>query len=547
MGSQRDSLLDEARRAYDARAWVDAFGLLSRIDQAAPLAAADLERLAIAAAMAGRDDVMLAVMERLHQQSLDTGRTEEAARAAFWLGLRLVSMGEAGRAAGWLQRAQRLVDSLDSECVVGGYLLLPAIHQKLAQGDFAGAIAGAEAAVRVAERFGDRDLAAFARTLYGRALIRDGRVAEGLTFLDEAMLDASSSDLSPIITGLVYCSVIATCCQVYAMDRAREWTAALSTWCESQPQLAAFEGSCMVHRSEIMQVNGEWPAAIAEARGAARRLDTSTDREAAAAARYQEGEIHRLRGAFSAAEEAYREASRLGREPQPGLALLRLAQGRVSQAAAAIGQAVGARTNPLELARLLPAYVEIMVAAGALEDAAQGCRQLDRIAEHFDTELLCAMAAHARGTLTLARGEARAALSPLREAFSTWHRASAPYIAARIRLQIAEACRQLGDEDGAALEQDAARAVFEELGAAPDLAALEGSGHTEKPDRPHGLTPREIEVLRLLAEGKTNRAIAAELRLSAKTVDRHVGNIFNKLDVSSRAAATACAYRHALL
>lgn len=546
MEPDRERCLRQAREAYAQSAWDDAFGLFSEADGVAGLEPDDMQSLAMSAALTARDDAMLAACERMHQMHLEAGRSEEAARAAFWVGFRLFSLGETGRAGAWIQRAQRLLAGLQRQCVVDGYLMLPEIYQRHMQGDFGSAAAQAEIAAAIGERFGDPDLAAFSRNLHGKALIHSGRVREGLVLLDEAMLAAANDELMPIFTGLVYCSTIAACCQIYAMDRAREWTEALAAWCEARPQLAIFNGICMVHRAEIMQINGEWPRAIAEARNAQRRLEAPADSKTAAAACYQEGEIQRLRGEFAAAEDSYRKASRLGQEPQPGLALLRLAQGRTEQAAAAIRQVTGATSNPLDLARLLPGFVEIMLAADAREEAAEGCRRLDAIANQFGTELLAAMAAHARGSLDLAAGDAQAALAPLRSAFSVWHKAGAPYICARIRVLIADACRVLGDDDGAALELDAARAVFEELGAAPDLSALPGNAKM-RAGSSGGLTHREVEVLRLVADGKTNRVIARELQLSAKTVDRHLENIFNKLDVSSRAAATACAYRQRLL
>lgn len=548
MNDGLDRLLDDARSAYRRQAWRDAYELFFRADRAAGLEPEDLESLAWSAALSGRDGDLLSALERLHQCHADAGRHEQAARAAFWSGFRLFSLGEIGRATAWLQRAQRTLERMGGEeCVLEGYLLLPVAHRHLGGGDYETAHAVASTAVEIGERFADSDLVAFARTLQGRALVRQGRIPEGLALLDEAMLAASNGEIAPLITGLVYCTMIATCCQVYAMARAREWTAALARWCDAQPQLSAFSGICMVHRAEIMQLNGAWPEAVAEAEGALRHLVETADRDATAAAYYQQGEIHRLRGEFDAAEEAYREASRVGREPQPGLALLRLAQGRNDQAAAAITRVLGMSAEPLRRAQFLPSFVEIMLATGAVDAAASAADELDEIARRFDTEVLGAMTAEARGAVNLARGDARAALVELRRAFSTWQKVDAPYIAARLRVLIARACRELGDEDGAVLELDAAEAVFERLDAGPNLAALAAIRSTGKDRRPHGLTQRELQVLRLLAAGHTNRAIGETLGLSAKTIDRHVENIFNKLDVSSRTAATAYAYKERLL
>jgi DNA-binding NarL/FixJ family response regulator len=539
---------ERGRAAYAMRSWDDAFAALSAADSVAPLPAEDLQRLAWSAALSGRDAEMLQALERLYQLQLDAGQTKGAANAAFWLGFRLFALGEAGRASGWLARCQRLAEAEQGGCVEQGYLLLPAAQRSLMGGEPAAAQQTALRAAAIGERFGDPDLVAFGRSLQGRALLRLGRVHEGFSLLDEAMLAATRGELSPIVTGLLYCSMIACCQQLYALDRAREWTAALADWCKAQPQLVSFAGTCLVHRSEIMQLGGAWPEAIEEAQRCAERSARGLDTDATANALYQQAEIRRLRGELGAAEEAYRQASQLGREPQPGLALLRLAQGQTEAAASAIRRALAGPTDPLQRTRFLPAYVEIMLAAGALDEARSGCAELEQIAAGYQTDVLAAIAAHARGALALAQGDAQAALEPLRRAFVVWQQLGAPYIAARMRVLLGRAYAALGDRDGAELELAAAREVFERLGAALDLAGLD----VQQPERPvatatHGLSARELQVLRLVAAGKTNKAIAAELFLSEKTVDRHVSNIFGKLDVSSRAAATAFAYEHGLV
>jgi DNA-binding CsgD family transcriptional regulator len=310
--------------------------------------------------------------------------------------------------------------------------------------------------------------------------------------------------------------------------------------------MVAFTGVCRVHRAEIMQLQGAWRDAIEEARRARERAE-GVNQQALAAAFYQQAEVHRLRGEFAAAERAYRSASQWGAEPQPGLALLRLGQGRTDAAAAALRRALSATTDRLQRTRLLPAYIEIMLAAGDIQEARGACRELADVSESIDTGVLGAMTAHACGAVDLADGDARAALGSLRRAFEVWQRIEAPYLAARVRVLAGLACRALGDREGASLELDAARAVFEQLGAAPDLARIDSLTRDAASGQRHGLTPRELQVLRLVAAGKTNKAIAAELCLSEKTVDRHVSNIFTKLDVPSRAAATAFAYEHKLI
>ncbi len=539
--------LARGREAYARREWRDAYEQLSRADEAAPLGGDDLERLAWSAALLGRDDAMLSVMERTWQAHLDAGRTLRAARLAFWIGFRLFGLGEHGRAGGWLGRSAQLVEREGGDTPERGYLLLPEAHRRLGSGDPDGAREIAHEAAETGDRLGDVDLATLARSIEGRALLRMGRHDEGLAVLDLAMLPATRDGLSPVVTGLVYCSVIDCCRSVYALARAQEWTAVLAEWCDAQPQLATFTGTCRVHRSEILQLRGDWPAATDEVRRAVERFSGYDAADAAGATLYQKAELHRLRGEHAEAEEAYREASRHGREPQPGLALLRLAQGKLDAAAAAIRQVTAATEDPLARTRFLPAAVEILLAAGDREGARAAAADLEAIAGPVRNEVLDAMAAHARGALRLADGDPRGAVEPLRAAFATWQHVGAPYLAARVRVLIGGACRQLGDADGAGLEHDAARAVFRDLGAATDLARVDALAGDAARERPFGLTPRELEVLRLVASGKTNRAISEALHLSEKTVDRHVSNIFNKLDVSTRAAATAFAYRHRLV
>jgi DNA-binding CsgD family transcriptional regulator len=540
--------LERGRAAYARRAWEEAFVALSLADAGGPLAAPDLERLAWAAELNGRHHEFLVLLERLYGAHLDAGAGLLAARAAFWISLRLFPLGEVGRANGWLARAQRLVEREGADCVERGYLCLPAVQRCFAAEEWQAAFDSAVSAAEIGDRFGDRDLAAFARGLQGRGLLRLGRVREGLRLLDEVMLAATKDELSPVVTGLVYCMAIASCQQAYVLDRAREWTHALAHWCEAQPQLATFNGACLAHRAEVKQLAGAWSEAIEEARRASDDSAQAVDAHASADALYQQAEIHRLRGEAAAAEEAYRAASQLGREPQPGLALLRLGQGKRDAAASGIRRALGSTADPLARARLLPATVEILLAAGERGEARAAAEELEAIAARFDTDVLAAMAAHARGAVELAGGAASAALGPLRRAFAAWHQIGAPYLAARVRVLVALACRALGDRDGTALELDAARAVFDRLGAAPDLARAVALLAEEAPrGRPNGLTARELEVLRLVAAGKTNKAIAKQLFLSEKTVDRHVSNIFTKIDVSSRAAATAYAYEHELV
>lgn len=538
--------LEHGRRSYATQAWSDAYSSLSGADQETSLEGRDLELLATSAYMLGRDDEWMRILERAHQASLEAGDKLHAARCAFWIGIQLARGGEMGPATGWLGRAQRLVESEQRECVERGYLLMPRVFQHQAAGDYEAAAAVAGEAVEIGERFDDTDLFALAVHTQGEMLIRHGRVQEGFGLLDEAMVAATAGELSPVVTGIVYCGVILVCQEVFDLRRAREWTEALTQWCDRQPDLMAFTGRCLVHRAEIMQLRGSWADALAEAARASVRFEQAMNRAAAAQASYRQGEVKRLVGEFAAAEEAYRGSSRFGWEPQPGLALLRLAQGKNDAAAAAIRRAIGEATDPLRRASLLPAYVEIMLAAGETAEARNASGELDRISHIYESGMLAALAAHASGAVELADGSANDALVALRRAWQLWEELEVPYEAARARELISLACRTLGDEDGAALELDAARLTFEELGAASDLARLGrlaggGGGDT------YGLSSRELEVLRLVAAGKSNREVANELVICEHTVARHVQNIFTKLDVSSRAAAGAFAFQHQLV
>ncbi len=535
--------LERGRECYTRREWGSAYDAFLRADKASGLQADDLERLATAAYLTGRDVEFQRILERLHRVHVDAGASRRAARCAFWLGLTLLFRGETGQSHAWTARGVRLIQ--DDDCVERGYLILPAASEQLEEGQVEAGHDAAVEAVAIGERFGDADLTAAARHLQGRALIRTGEILAGLKHLDEAMLPVVAGELSPIMTGLLYCSVIDSCREVYALGRAREWTSAFSRVCEAQPEMVAFSGICLVHRAEILQFQGAWSDALIEAARACERA-RHADRKPPGAALYRQAEIHRLCGAFGRAEDAYRAASELGYEPQPGLALLRLAQGRADAASAAIRRLMGVTGDQLRRARLLPAYLEIMLAIGELESARSARDELRNLAQAFDTDVLRAVAAQADGALALADGSPQAALTPLRAAFELWERLNAPYEAARVRVLMGLACRALGDEDAAALEHQVAQSVFERLGAQPDLARLDAPIPTS-PQPAHRLTARELDVLRLIASGRTNKEIADALCLSERTIDRHVSNILCKLDVPSRAAATAYACNHKLL
>jgi ATP/maltotriose-dependent transcriptional regulator MalT len=534
------------RESYTRRAWSEAYEQLAGADEAKPLATEDLELLATTAFMLGRDDEYLALLERAHHAHLEAGEPLPAVRNAIWIGLTLFTRGEVGPGGGWIGRAQRLLEREPGDFVERGYLLMPLAFQHEATGDFESGAAVAAEAAAIAERFGDADGFALATHGQGAMLIKAGRVREGLALLDEAMVAVTAHELSPIATGIVYCGVILACQEVYDVGRAREWTAALTRWCDGQPDVLAFTGRCLVHRAEILQLNGDWPYALEEAQRARQRFIDTRNEGRVGLALYREAELQRLLGEFEDAENAYREASRYGWEPQPGLAQLRLAQGRVEAALATIRRVVDEATEPLARVGLLPAYVEIMLAAGEIEAARRASLELDQLAERYESAMLTGMVAFARGAVLLAEADAHGALAALRRAADTWQQLEAPYEFARTRELVGLACRALGDDDAALLELDAARTAFEQLRAQPDVARV--AAHLAPEHRSsHGLTPRELDVLRLVASGRSNKQIATELVVSEHTVARHVQNIFAKLDVSSRTAAASFAFEHQLV
>jgi ATP/maltotriose-dependent transcriptional regulator MalT len=535
-------LLAQARRAIDQRSWLEAREAFARADRSHPLEAEDLGLWATAQLMLAEDEAAIVTLERAHYGYLERGETVPAARAAIWIGMNLAYSGAVGPASGWLGRAQRLVDQEPGESAEQGYLLLPLVFRHEAAGEYEEAAAVAGQAAAVGQRFGDADLLALAVHAQGQMLVMAGQVRPGMALLDEAMVAVTRDEPMPFVVGIVYCGVILACQAVFEVGRAREWTQALTVWVAGQRDVVAFTGRCLVHRAEILQLGGAWPDALNEARLASRRF-VETGNPAAGLAHYRQGEVLRLLGRFDAAEAAYRDASRMGWEPQPGLAQLRLAQGRVDLALVAIRRASAEIGEPLKRAALLPAHIEISLAAGELNDARAACAELHSLAARYESRMLTAMVAHAEGATSLAEGDAGSALAHLRAAQHVWIELDAPYEVARTRALLSAACAALGDGEAAALEREAACETFRKLEAAPDLARLDGV-----PTEPaHGLSARELEVLRLLARGKTNREIAAVLVISEHTVARHVQNIYAKLRVASRAAATAFAFEHDLV
>jgi DNA-binding CsgD family transcriptional regulator len=536
--------LGRARKSFEQRAWADAYGLFKAADREDPLGPEDLERLATTAYLMGRDDETEASWARAHQAFLDRGDREGAARSAGWLAFGLLHRGARAPASGWLARAEHILDEAQLDSVVRGYLLIPAAIQRIVQGDPAAGHATFNQAAQIAKRFGDRDLASIACHGRGRALIRIGSIAEGVALLDEAMVALIAGDVSPMVAGDTYCSLLEGCQEIFDLRRAYEWTTSLARWCATQPDLVRYRGECLLYRAEVMQLRGHWNEAAQDAQDACELL---TSRSAAGAAFYRLGEIHRLRGEFAKAEAAYTRANERGRQPQPGLSLLRLAQGQVEVAAGSIRNVLLDTRPQATRARILAAAVDILLDAGDLEQARAAATELADIAHSLDAQLLCATSAHATGAVLLAEGDIARASMSLRQACDLWRELEMPYEEAQTCLLLAAICERRADHDGRRLELENAQRLFKQLNAEPCLARIAERASTDAPHAIGSLSARELQVLRQLAAGKTNRDIAEELFISEKTVARHVSNIFDKAGVSSRAGATAWAYQRNLI
>jgi DNA-binding CsgD family transcriptional regulator len=536
-----------AGEALSRHAWADAFAILSNGDRRHPLAPDDLEALAVAAHMIGKDLESDDLWARAHHAWLSGGDVPRAVRCAFWLGVDLVVSGQWAQSAGWLARGRRLLQMKQQSSVEEGYLLALEGLQSYLTGDAVHANAVAEEALTFATRFRDPDLLAFALVTMGESLIRLGEADEGIRLLDEAMIAVTAGEVSPIASGLAYCAVIAACQEIFDLRRAREWTAEMSRWCAAQQEQVPYRGVCLAHRVEIMRLQGDWADAVDEANQACQWLGSLPAVRSVDAAYYQLAELHRLRGEYGEAEQAYRKASGFGHTAQPGLALLLLAAGDTGAAERAIRTALDGARDQGTRCRILPAFVEVMLAAGAIELARTAAMELAAVAEKLQAPLLIAVSEHMTGAVLLAAGEARSAQAVLGHAVTTFRELDAPYDAARARLLIGLACRETGDEVTARLEIEAALSLFRELGAAPDLLRAEELALKATTRTASLLTSRELEVLRHVAVGKSNRAIADDLFLSEKTVARHISKIFVKLGVTSRSAATAYAHQHDLV
>ena len=448
------------------------------------------------------------------------------------------------RGNGWMTRATGLAQEAGEDCPVVGYLRISEGQQLMGSGEPVLAANACLEAKAIGERLGDADLAALGTMGCGRALLEQGRFDEGMRYLDEAMLAVTMGEVSPMKAGIIYCAVIEGCQRIFDLGRAREWTDSLTRWCESQPDLVPFRGPCQVYRAELRQLRGDWAGAVEEAAEAERWLAGPPRQPAVALAYYRQGELHRLTGALSDADDAYRRAEECGFRPEPGRALLRSAQAKPDAAMAAIQHALFEEPEPLSRARLLPAAVEIFLNARNESAAREVCDELVELASRFPSAWLNASCAQTQGMVLLAADSPGEAAKALRHSVVRWQELDFPYELARAQALLAEAARKSGDSETAVAQLAAARRTMMQLGARGDVRWIDRSLFG---DASSGLTPRELEVLRLVARGMTNRGIAGALTLSEKTVANHVGNILGKLGLTSRAAATAFAHEHDLL
>ena len=532
---------DAARSALDGREWGLAYRLLTQRAAGGPLGVDELDWLATAAYLTGRDEEAFDRWADAHQACLSAGDTRRAARLGLQLSYGLGFKGDIARSSGWVTRVRRVLDEETGDCVEHGYLeYATGMCRIFEDGDIAGARDSFARATKIADRFRDRELRTLSLLGEGRCLIYLGELAEGLSLLDEAMVSVEAGEVSPVVAGDAYCTVIDGCHEVFDVRRCEVWTDSFTRWCEAQPDLVLYRGNCLLHGAELLQLHGKWDEGVTFARQACARLAEPVNFLALGGAQYVEAELHRLRGDFDDAERAYERAHQAGCDPHPGLALLRLAQGRPDVAEAAARRALAQAEGAIPRARVLGPCAEILLAAGDVDGARAALDELATVAGELGSPWLRAQTEQLTGALRLVEGDCAGALVSLRRALTGWRELDAPYDAARTRLLIAEACEAVDDHDGAAMERRAAGATFHQLG------AVSGVRLNRAPVRPGGLSEREVEVLVLVARGHTNRSIAEELFISEKTVTSHLTHIFTKLGVSSRAAATAYAYERGL-
>jgi DNA-binding CsgD family transcriptional regulator len=528
--------------------WTEIYEKLSKANKKGDVKPQETEKLALGAYLIGKDVESFKIMEQAHQGYLNLEKKEQASRCAFWLGFMLMMAGERARGSGWMAKGERILNHEKvPDCSEKGLFLIPKALGALNSGNAAKAHELFEQAANIGEQFGDVDLIAIGRLGHGQALIDKGNVSQGLKLLDETMILVDTESLFPVANGIIYCAVIETCRKVWDLKRAHEWTSALTRWCEVQPDIVPFRGQCLIRRAEIIQFHGEWHKALKESKIACDLLTRPPGEPASGEAFYRQAELLRLLGNFEHAEYCYNEAAKWGRNPQPGLALLRLMQGHKNLAETSISNTLSETKDKKKRSELLPAVVSIMIAVDQTDKAVEATNELKRIANSFEAPYLYGISSFCQGIVCLSQNSAQVALKHLQSALKIWNSLHLPYESARTRVLKGLVYRKLNDIDSANVHFAAARWTFEQLKAKPDLERINQILIKTKHHDTKGLTLRELQVLRRLASGKTNKKIAAELFISERTVDRHVSNIFNKLAVSSRVEATAFAIKNKIL
>ncbi|HLM06191.1 MAG TPA: helix-turn-helix transcriptional regulator [Blastococcus sp.] len=535
----------EARALFAASSWRQCVERLTAADAEEPLDGEGLLLLGQAAYLIGEDQRSATAFGRAYHRFLDAGNVRAATRSAAWASLTLENAREPVRSRAWAARAEQLVEEHRLGGAEAAWMVAYRAHDQFADQRLDEALSTARDGERLGLAAGDPDAVVLSRLTVAFVHLVRGERPEAVRVLDEVMLAVSSDETSPVVVGMTYCISVAACVRLRDVVRARAWTATLDRWCAARPDLVAYRGTCLVHRAQMSALGGDWALALGEAATAQSLLEGT----AAGLAAYQLGELHRLMGDDADAEDAYRRANALGVQPEPGLSLLRTAQGRPEVAARTLRRLCAEPRPPEDRAELLAARAEAELAVGDVDSALVTAGELSDIAGALTTPLLCGLADQAQGAVLLAADRPDEALRAVQRAQARWGELDMPHACAQSRVLAGRCLRVLGDDESAALEFEAARECFERLGAAPDLSRVDGPTGAGRPalETPGGLTDREIEVVRLVAAGHTNRAIAGLLFLSEKTVARHLANVYAKLDVPSRAAATAYAYDHGLV
>ncbi|RHW24598.1 LuxR family transcriptional regulator [Nocardioides immobilis] len=504
--------LGRALAARDRRDFAAAYDELVVLRGSGSLDAEGLYALGDAAWWLGLIRETLEICEECHERFLEEGRLDRAAMVALESGFHWMMRGEPEVGSGWLSRARRLLDG-QPPSIGHGFLLWMDAQVRFASGDIEGARSGAVALEQLAADLEEPALACFGLALQGVMTIRGGDTARGFELLDEAMLPVLAGRIGPGEAGNLYCQMISICTDLADVARARRWTEATERWCDLSSSAVMFEGICRVHRAQLLRIQGDLDAAEEAAAAACAEL-AELNVEAVAEAHYEIGESRRLRGELAGARAAYDAAASLGRVPQPGRSLLVLAEGRPDEAAAAIRGAVAEQGDPFPRARLLAAQATIACARGDYTTADVAASELDAIARTYGSPGFRAWADIARGAVLIGSGSPADAVAPLRAALA--------------------ACRAMG----ATYDENVARGL---LADAIDPQAQTSAGP------PGGLTAREWEILGAVAEGLSNRQVAARLVISEKTVARHLANVYAKLGVTSRTAAAAWAHQEGVV